>query len=72
MPRWTTLISMQDAMKKTQSSCADPSHTAYVALLSPFCTPARWWLLISMQRAKADTFRENVPLISFPVHAEFV
>lgn len=72
MPRRTTLISMLNAMKKLQSSCADPSHTAYVVLLSPFCTPARWWLLISMQCAKADTFRENVSLISFPVRAEFV
>lgn len=72
MPRWTTLISMQNATKKMQSSCVDASHTAYVALLSLFCTPARWWLQISMQRAKADTFRENVSLISFPVRAEFV
>lgn len=57
MPRWTTLISMQNATKKMQSSCADPSHTAYVALLSLFHTPARWWLQISMQPAKADTFK---------------
>lgn len=49
MPRWTAEISKQNAMKKMQSSCADPSHTADVALASPFYTPACWWLQISMQ-----------------------
>jgi len=73
MPRWTTLISIQNSIKKIQRTCASPSHTSDEALLSlVHSPPAVRSTLACRVRNSTDTFKENVSLISFPVHAEFV